>query len=303
MLLYIYINGNTKVSIFDDGTKIREFDSIPIPIHPESMDVKITNKCDGNCSWCHEKSSIHGEHADINSLLEILKGLPAGVEIACGGGNILSHPDIIYFLSSLKKQGLIANMTINQKHIKSFNDKICQFINQKLIYGIGISYSDSKYLQDIIPILSITNNIVFHVITGLNSVEIIKELNDFCKQYNKTCKVLILGYKDYGFGKNYFLNNKNAIEDNKIRWYRYLAKYFEEKDLVLSFDNLAIEQLNLKRFFTDKGWNKFFMGEEGKFSMYIDAVKQEFAISSTNSNRVSFKDIDLFGFFKRISTI
>ena len=49
----------------------------------------------------------------------------------------------------------------------------------------------------------------------------------------------------------------------------------------MSFDNLAIEQLNIRRFFTDKEWEEFYMGDDGNFTYYIDMVERKFAKSST----------------------
>jgi len=52
---------------------------------------------------------------------------------------------------------------------------------------------------------------------------------------------------------------------------------------VVSFDNLAIEQLNVKELlFKDKQdeWDEFYMGDDGNFTLYIDAVNQTFAKNS-----------------------
>jgi len=218
----------------------------------------------------------------------------------CGGGAAQSHPELIPFLNALKNQGLIANMTINQKHFRKDKDIITKIVSEKLIRGIGVSYSDPKYLTDIEPVINLTNDMVFHVIMGINSVEVIDELQSFCDKNNKPCKVLVLGYKTYGLGKPYYELNKESIEENKLQWYRRLALKFKEPNLTLSFDNLAIKQLNLKRFFTDKAWNKFWMGKEGSHTSYLDAVKQEYAICSIDPNRVSWNDTDLFSFFQNI---
>jgi hypothetical protein len=204
------------------------------------------------------------------------------------------------FLTTLKERGLIANMTINQKHFKSYQDQIKQIVSEGLIKGIGVSYSSDDWLQDISPIMELTNNMVFHVIMGINPVEVVEELNSFCMMHDKPCKVLVLGYKEYGLGGNYYTTAQVAIEKNKLEWYRRLALEFKTNNLTLSFDNLAISQLKLRRYFTDKAWNKFFMGKEGKYSMFVDAVKQEYAICSVDPNRVSWDDIDLFSFFQNI---
>lgn len=54
---------------------------------------------------------------------------------------------------------------------------------------------------------------------------------------------------------------------------------------VVSFDNLAIKQLNPKRLMSDEQWDQFYLGDDGKFSMYIDLVNQEFAKSSVSTER------------------
>ena len=300
-LLNSYMNGNVKVSIYDDGTKIREYDGVPQPIHFESADCKITNKCNGNCNWCHEMSDINGQHADLNKLLNVLKDIPAGTELALGGGNPLLHPDLYSFLVELHNRGIISNMTINQKHIAGNKELLYKLINEKLIYGLGISYSDPKYFDDIAMLINLTDNIVFHVIMGINEVEVIEELNQFCNAHNKQCKALMLGYKNYGNGNLFYLSDKDKIEQNKQRWYWYIAKYFKHENLTLSFDNLAIKQLNLKRFFSEEAWDKFFQGRDGTFTQYIDAVKQQYAESSCCNERVSFDDMSLLDYFQSIS--
>lgn len=52
-LLGQYVNGNYNVSIFSDGTKIRENDLDNFtPSFPECADVKITNQCEMACKYC-----------------------------------------------------------------------------------------------------------------------------------------------------------------------------------------------------------------------------------------------------------
>ena len=100
-LLANYKNGNYIVKIYSDGTKIRytskdEFEAL----FPESIDIKITNYCDSNCSMCHERSDTLGKHARIDH--KFLTTLKRGTELAIGGGNPLSHPQLFEFLSLMK---------------------------------------------------------------------------------------------------------------------------------------------------------------------------------------------------------
>lgn len=281
-----YQNGNTTVIIMDDGTKIREYENTPEIIHPESIDVKISSYCDMGCAYCHESSSINGTHADLNKLLEIISELPAGVELAIGGGNPISHPNLIEFLQNLKNRGIIANITINQGHLKKYQNIITYLIKDELVKGIGISITNDNF-DYIKPLLKITDNIVYHVITGINKVEIIDKLIEL-----DNCKILILGYKIFGFGVKYY---NNSINEEIKRWYKKLPSLIGK--CTLSFDNLAIEQLKVKRLFTNEGWNKFYMGDDFCFTMYIDAVKQEYAPTSRSHKRKSFNDCTLLEYF------
>lgn len=272
-----YTNGNTTVTIKEDGTKIREYYSYPKPEHPESIDIKITDYCDMGCLYCHESSTKKGKHADIEVLLKQLDCLPKGVELAIGGGNPLSHPDLIYFLSKLKKRGIIVNITVNQGHLKPYFDLIKDLIEKDLVKGIGISITNSNF-KYINSLLELTDNIVHHIIAGVNDISVMDALTEL-----KNPKVLILGYKKYGFG----INHHNKEVDVCIKkWFMYLPKYIGK--CIISFDNLAIEQLNIKRLFTVEGWNNFYMGDDFCFTMYIDAVKQQYAPTSRSSEKSSF---------------
>ena len=281
-----YQNGNTTVTILRDGTKIREYENIPVISHPESIDVKITDYCDMGCAYCHESSTTAGIHADLTKLLDIISELPAGVELAIGGGNPLSHPNLVEFLQTLKSKGIIANLTINQGHLKSYNDLIIFLIKEDLVKGLGISITNNNFTY-IKPLLKLTNNIVYHLIAGVNKIEVIDKLIEL-----GNCKVLILGYKLFGFGITYHNEEVNTELKN---WYKCLPNYIGK--CTLSFDNLAIEQLRVKRLFTIDGWNKFYMGDDFCFTMYIDAVKQEYAPTSRSKDRKSFNEYTLLNYF------
>lgn len=287
-ILYQYNNGNTKVTILEDGTKIREYEDIPIIEHPESIDVKITNYCDLGCKFCHENSTTKGKHANIDKLLEVINKLPSGVELAIGGGNPLSHPEIGYFLEELKSRGIIPNLTVNSRHIKQYLDLIEDFQDRKLIYGLGISVNTPSDIEEIISIKD-KSNVVIHLIIGIVEPGIISKLR--AMGFNK---ILLLGYKKFGRGIKFY---NEYIQENINIWYRELSKYLG-KSTTMSFDNLAIEQLNIKRFFTKEGWNTFYMGDDFTFTMYIDAVNREFAPTSRSKERVSWKDIDLLEYFQ-----
>ncbi len=286
--LATYKNGNSHVTIYEDGTKVRRYDEPLLLEFPESMDIKITNYCDLECKFCHEMSDIVGKHADLDKLLTLLQGLPPGVELAIGGGNPLSHPDIINFLGKLREMGFIPNMTVNQRHLKRYLPEIKKMLQEELIFGLGISINNTD-LNEVKELMKITKNIVFHLIAGVNSVEEIEWLREL-----DYCKILVLGYKQIGRGADYF---SAEVKQNMMFWNAFVGMYLSEG--TLSFDNLAIEQLYIKQMMTEKEWDRYYMGDDFTFSMYIDAVNQQFAPSSTSNERESFDNYSLIEYFQK----
>lgn len=243
-LLHLYQNGNYDVKIYSDGTKVRTTeDDEFIAQFPENIDCKITNKCDMGCAFCHENSVVDGLHGNINH--PILSTLHPGQEIAIGGGNIFEHPDFEEFLIRLKDLGVISNITVNQHHIEIEENlnKVRQWQKEKLVYGVGISYNGSvDYLKKVIKSLYIPENAVIHTIAGIHNLEPL---------VSKELKVLILGYKSIRRGKD-FINCHGATIRKKIAELEAKIPEYLESFKVLSFDNLALEQLNIKSMFLQK---------------------------------------------------
>ena len=262
-------NGNYEILMFDDGTKIRKNDlDCFIPEKPESMDLKITNKCNMGCKFCHEDSKPNGKHGDIMNLKFIDTLLPY-TELAIGGGNPLEHPDLVKFLKKCKKNKLICNMTVNQVHFMKEQEKIKELIDQKLIWGLGVSLVSIN--DEFINTIKQYPNAVIHMINGVHTYD------DFKKLYDKNLKILILGYKEFRRGKDFY---NEEVEFNKERNYVFLPEIIEHLK-VTSFDNLALEQLKVKDMLKPEEWDQFYMGNDGTHTMFIDAVTKTFSKSST----------------------
>lgn len=265
-------NGNYTMFIdLETGTKIRKNNlDCFIPEKPESMDIKITNKCDMGCAFCHENSTVDGLHGDIMNLKFIETLLPY-TELALGGGNPLTHPDLVPFLEKCKSLKLIPSMTINQVHFMKpeYAGLINKLVSEKLIYGLGISLT--RATDEFIAKVKKYPNAVIHIING------VQPLTEVRKLYDQNLKVLILGYKMFRRGIEYF---SEAVDSAKTEYYAELADMTKRFDVV-SFDNLALNQLEVKRLLTDDEWNEFFMGNDGSHTMYIDCINKQYARSST----------------------
>lgn len=288
-----YQNGNYTVSIFDDGTKIRENDLDFFEAEfPESMDLKITNKCHNGCAFCHENSTRDGKHGDIMSPSFIDKLHPY-TEIAIGGGNPLEHPDLVPFLEKLKSLKMIPSMTIRQNDFMDNLELITELVDKKLIYGLGISLVTTK--QDgFIEAVQKFPNAVIHVINGIVTLDELEML-----AYHNL-KILILGYKEVRRGKDLFysdLATQSWIMQLRKETYDMLpqiigCRWFD----VVSFDNLAIKQLNPQRLMSKEKWDEMYMGSDGidgemtSASMFIDMVERQFAKNSCSMDRYPLMD-------------
>ena len=190
----------------------------------------------------------------------------------CGGGNVFEHPDLIPFLENLKEQKVIANITVHQVHFIQNLELIKKLQEEKLVYGIGVSVSAPT--EELIKALKSVPNTVCHVINGIWN-EKTAEMMAY-----RNLKVLILGYKELRRGNEYIAAHDEAVASNKKWLYNNLEKLIKRFKLI-SFDNLAIEQLNVKRLLSDAEWKEFYQGDDGTSTFYIDAINQKFARSST----------------------
>ena len=271
MKIVQYKNGNyTVIRDLDSGTlvKMNDLDFLEADF-PDSFDLKITNSCDMGCKFCHENSLPNGKHGDIMNA-KFINTLHPYTEIAIGGGNPLEHPDLIAFLKKLKQLKMIPNMTINQVHFMKNKELIKYLIDNELIYGLGVSLVSAN--ESFINEISKYPNAVIHVINGVHAVGELEKL------YDKGLKLLILGYKEFRRGKDYYspevVKEKNELYNNLEN----LVKHFK----VVSFDNLALKQLDPKRILSsEEEYNRYYMGADGQSTMFVDLVKEEFSTSST----------------------
>ena len=271
-LLGIYKNGNFTTKIFDEGTKIRETkDDEFIPEFAENMDIKISNYCDMGCKFCHEGSTKNGKHGDILNQ-KFVETLHPYQEVALGGGDATSHPDLIPFLHKLKDRKVIVNMTVNQRHFEQKQELIKKLVDEKLIYGLGVSLVNPT--DEFISLIQKYPNAVIHVINGILTPSDIETLSD------KNLKMLILGYKQLRRGNEWYSEDHENIITKQM-WLKENLGSIIEHFKVVSFDNLAIEQLEVQRLMSQEEWDEFYMGDDGSMTYYIDMVEQKFARSST----------------------
>lgn len=338
-----YLNGNYMV-FYDYGDRqikrcLRIGEDFKAEF-PDSIDLKITNKCSHGCLYCHENSVSEGASFNLDHTIETLRQLPKyPIEIAIGGGNVLDIPnETIKLINWCNDYGFKTRITVNHKDIKKFCHKIRKNRKDKIeisaeeemileigtkVGGVGISL-DPNLLPETDELMGINTilveklfgenelndntissclrgkNIVFHIIAGLFPIDKLRMI--LSKDYTKSLgNLLILGYKQFGRAANTELPESLPKFEKVIKEFitssrnDYCISVFN-----IAFDNLALEQLHMKEFITEDDWDHLYLGKEGSCSMYIDAVNETYARSSTSIERVSWKDVSLLDYFKSL---
>ena len=290
-------NGNCRVKLYDDGTRIVETlnpndDHIELD-QPLSLDINISNRCSNGCPYCYAGNTPTGKMADLLSM-DYLDNV-SGIEIAIN----IQYPlpeNFTTWLEKMKNQHIVVNGTINQLDLERDNEVISQLASMKkqgLLHGIGLSYR--SYNEELFNIVKDkwNDDVVIHVIVGITPFE------DVIKLLENGFKVLVLGYKMKNRGIDYFMHAK--IDE----WEDKCSQLFKHPfNGVLAFDTAGINQLNVKQYLTDEEWSTYYQGDEGTISFYIDAVNRTFNTDShTNEDPFDIEDYSLKEMFSHIKEI
>ena len=270
--LFQYRNGNYTVTLYPDGTKelFTEEDAFH-PLFPDSIDLKITARCDLLCPMCHEASLPDGAHGRLDA--PFLARLHPGTELAVGGGNPLTHPMLTPFLTRMKGQGVVVNLTVNERHVTPYSDLLDRLIKQDLIKGLGISLSE--YKRETFAFAGAYPHAVLHAICG------VAEPERLLSMAAPSLKLLLLGYKHKGRGAAFDGPAVARRRSTLSRLLPALAKRYG----VLSFDNLALAQLHIRERMAPERFAACYMGGDGESSMYVDLVTGTFGRSSVAEER------------------
>lgn len=291
-----YKNGNADVWLdLRDGTRVIEYpDNEPLRLQtPLNIDIRVSTQCpygydaitkQSTCVFCHESALVNGQECHYGILQQVLidANLPRGTEIALGVNQVTD--DLIQFVKNLWKLGLVVNITMNERYITEFGDT---GLKQLLpyVFGLGISYRSLQGCLSLPDWIADYQHTVIHVINGID------DFNDVVELGVKYRKLLVLGEKDFGFNRG----NVNLNTPSHKQWKSNIMQLIKIFDIV-SFDNLGLQQLEIRGKITDEEYKSFYQGEH---SMYINAVEQYFAPSSRTRNNIKhFGETDLRSYFQ-----
>ena len=232
-------------------------------------------------SNCYLSCTESGKHADLTD--PIFDTIHAGTEMAINA-NDLTHPGLEDFLIKMKEKGVFTNITINQRHLMPNIDKLIDWQKRELVWGIGVSLTNSAD-PNFIPNIQKLNNVVVHVIDGCFTKEDIENLAD------NDIKLLILGFKHKGRGVEYYEKHKDEVDANIAYLTDHLYDY-KGRFNGFGFDNLATIDLEIQKKVSPEKWATYHMGDEGEFTYFYDAVNKKFAVSSMETTM--FDKLDTF---------
>ncbi len=287
-VLGTYQNGNYYVTLFSDGTKVRfNKENYMRANRPESIDINISNKCDNGCAFCYQKCTSDGVVADFASPL--FDSIPPYTEIALNGNGIFDNNKFDAFLLKMSRQKVICNLTVHINDFIQYCSDLHYYVDHGWIHGIGVSINE-PIGDGVISYLKQFPNLIVHVVAGIVPWETLVKLS------NNGLKLLVLGYKDYGRGTTYLENhNVRANIDQLKDRIGYLYKHFK----VVSFDNLALEQLDIRSTVDEDTWNSSYFGEDGTATFYLDMVEYTYAKNSV-SLRHPIDEDNIVSLFKKV---
>lgn len=172
-------------------------------------------------------------------------------------------------------------MTVNQIHFERHQDVIRDLVNRGLIFGLGISLKEPT--EEFISLVKTYPNAVIHAINGILRPSDVEMLAD------NNIKILILGYKQLRRGEDWYDTDHENIVVRQTWLYKNLEKMLNHFKVV-SFDNLAIKQLDVKRLMSEEDWNEFYMGDDGFYTFYLDLVEGNFGKNSLATERFLIMD-------------
>lgn len=295
-----YRNGNAVVTLdLRDGTRIIEYpDNEPLTLQtPLNIDIRVSTQCPygynvetqkSTCAFCHESALVSGVECHYGVLQQVLMDakLPRGTEIALGVNEVTDN--LVQFVKNLYRLGLFVNITMNERYILQYGDT---GLKQMLpyVFGLGISYRSLQGCLSLPDWIAEYPHTVIHVINGIDDFDDVKELSV------KYRKLLVLGEKDFGFNRG----KVDLTTPSHKQWKSNIMQLTKIFDIV-SFDNLGLQQLEIRGKITDEEYKSFYQGEH---SMYINAVEQYFAPSSRTRNGIERFDVtDLRSYFQFCET-
>ena len=182
----VYVNGKTIRVPLDFKREISPIE------YPEFYDVKITNRCNGGCSYCYQNSVPSDKDYEnipekIDNFFGSLTTNQRPFQVAIGGGEPTLHPEFEEICKRFKALGIDPNYTTNGT---ALTDKVLD-ITEKYVNGVAVScHPHLKWRNGVEKLLARGIYTNLHIIiSDEDSVERFKEIY---KEYHGRIKYFVL---------------------------------------------------------------------------------------------------------------
>ena len=261
------------VALFDrrNGTKLRfAIGKYEKASKPELVDIKISDFCSMNCSFCYQASTIFGQHSTPENVDFIVAELAKArvFEVAIGGGETLECPHIVETFEKFHAAGITPNFTTK---FPGLVRKLWPQIGH-LIGGFAYSAETPAQIRTTaklfrngkIPMAKVN----LHYVMGLGDRAHFKEYLTAAEEVGM--RVTLLGYKTSGRGKDLIPFPYDwwiDVVDELIAAGKCPSLSIDTPLAEAYADQLPVDSTH-------------FHILEGAYSMYIDAVSMEMGASS-----------------------
>lgn len=262
----IFVNGVTSRFALDTTKPISELS------HPEFYDIKITDRCGGNCPYCYMDSTISKDHAKdiINKIYRYFGSMNKNqrpFQVALGGGEPTLHPDFIKALIAFNDLGIVPNYTTNGQFIMKDNTERILEATKKFCGGVAISCHPhlKVYWQRAASLYHLSGiKLNFHlIISDKQSVNYFT--NIFSRWENFVDYFVLLPYSSVGRGP-----------EKNIEWEYLLSKLPKDKDKIAFganfYDRLKDSPIKVSLY------------EPDSMSKYLDLTTMKLYPNSFNTN-------------------
>lgn len=296
-----YVNGNLTTIISDvNGTKIHMTPADEFkPAFPENIDITVSTICDNRCAYCYAGCSPDGAYSRFNDYKTFIDSIHPFTEVALnvqsplqpGLFDVSDETDVehaviddngqsVALIPYLASRNIFVNITVNQSDLE--NDEILERIEDALrngtLKGIGVSVGASPS-NVAVKFLTGHPTSVAHLIVGVSDTDALNLLAD------KDVSILLLGYKTTGRGGEY-IADVQALDEamEKAKRVADCIMEYRNRFRTISFDNKALEQLNMRSKLSADEWSMMYQGDEGSFTFAADFPRGLYARSSTEYN-------------------
>ena len=258
------------------GTKIRFSEKgkaqPTVASAPELIDIKLTDYCPVGCHYCYQGSTVKGKHADKGTVESFIYQLGRmGVfEVAIGGGDPTTHPDFADFLWQFTREGVVPNFS-TQLWDWMDNPKILQAV-QENCGAVALSTQDPEAARkwfERTKELGIRGHV--HYVLGLNPLSNLQKL----LKDKEGGYLVLLAYKAMGRAEG-----KAPID--YVGWQDVVRKAKNGNNgyaWTIAVDSFLVDDV-AAGFTRDEVPAVLYEKADGCFSMYWDAVEQEYAAHS-----------------------